>query len=963
VRKLKLTEQNVVQGPLVAYAVAAGWAELTHDEALALRANDEGEMFLIPVLRGQLKRLNPWMTEAVVDGVLSRMRAAKRDITGNEELHKWLRGDRTAFDPGEKRERDVHLVDFDDPTSNDLQVTQEWVQQATDGTRNRADVMFCVNGVPVVLVECKSAQRKDGIDEGLGQVKRYHRETPDMVLAAQLFEVTHLVDFYYGVTWNAARRALSNWKDEEPGNFEAKVTKFFDPVRLVAAVRDDIVFLRREEGITKVVQRQHQTRAIDKAIARAGDPRKKRGLIWHTQGSGKTLTMIAVAVRLLTRVPGSRPLVLMLIDRNELEGQLIANLKAHGLDTVEIAESKQHLRKLLRSGYRGLVVSMLHKFEGIEADVDLGEDIVVLIDEAHRSTASDLGNYLFGALPKATVIGFTGTPIDKTAHGRGTFKTFGVDDDEGYLDKYSIGESIEDGTTLPLHYALAPNAMQVPEQQLEEEFLALADAEGVSDVEELNRVLDRAINLKAFLKSGDRVDQVAKFVVEHFVENVRPLGYKAFLVGVDREACVLLKEALDRYFPRERSRVVISSAHNDSEELKAHHLDDTQERAIRKQFLEGGSELEILIVTEKLLTGFDAPMLYCMYLDKPMRDHVLLQAIARVNRPYEATDGVAKPCGFVIDFVGIFDRLESALAFDSDIVDAVITNLDVLKERFAKAMDEAQPFLALLEGTPDDKLVEHLLNHFADPDERAAFEELFAELERLYEIISPDAYLRPFVDRFGALAQLQALLDAAFNTKTMIVKELARKTEELVRSRVGVDGLDLLLPIQKITPEALDHLKDDGDDDAATVINLAKSLSASASAGGSTQPALISIDARAQDVLARFADRQVDTKAALEELKEAMEEMLAAKQMQERTGLDDRAFAVHWALLQAGLDADALRRPYSTRPLTCPNTEPTRTSVANSGCGSTASSSMSWRRRRLARLSTTSWMLGCDSVG
>jgi type I restriction enzyme R subunit len=907
VRKLKLTEQNVVQGPLVAYAVSAGWTELTHGDALALRAKDEGEMFLVPVFRAQLKRLNPWMTDALIDGVLSRMRAAKRTVEGNEELHNWLRGDMTAFDPGEKRERDVHLVDFDDPASNDMHVTQEWVQQASDGTRNRADVMFSVNGVPVVLVECKSAQRKDGIDEGLGQVKRYHRETPDMVLAAQLFEVTHLVDFYYGVTWNPTRRALSNWKDEEPGNFEAKVVKFFDPVRLLAAVRDDIVFLRREDGITKVVQRQHQTRAIDKALARAVDPQKKRGLIWHTQGSGKTLTMIAVAVRLLTRVPGSRPLVLMLIDRNELEGQLITNLTAHGLDTVEIAESKQHLRTLLRSGYRGLVVSMLHKFEGIEADVDTGEDIIVLIDEAHRSTASDLGNYLFGALPNATIIGFTGTPIDKTAHGRGTFKTFGIDDDEGYLDKYSIAESIQDGTTLPLHYALAPNAMQVPEQQLEEEFLALADAEGVSDVEELNRVLDRAINLKAFLKSVDRVDQVAKFVAEHFVENVRALGYKAFLVGVDREACVLLKTALDRHFPAERSRVVITPAHNDSEQLKAHHLDEAEERRIRKQFVDAGSELEILIVTEKLLTGFDAPLLYCMYLDKPMRDHALLQAIARVNRPYEADDGVTKPCGFVVDFVGIFDRLESALAFDSDVVDSVITNLDVLKSRFADAIGEAQPFLDLLEGTPDDKLVEKLLNHFADPDERSAFEELFAELERLYEIISPDAYLRPFVDSFGALAQVQALLDAAFNTKTMIVKELARKTEELVRSRVGVEGLKSLLPVQEITPEALDHLKEDGDDDAATVINLAKSLSASA--GGSTQPALISIDARAQDVLSRFADRQVDTKAALEELKAAMEEMLAAKRMQEQMGLDDRAFAVHWMLLEAGVDADALREP------------------------------------------------------
>ena len=274
----------------------------------------------------------------------------------------------------------------------------------------------------------------------------------------------------------------------------------------------------------------------------------------------------------------------------------------------------------------------------------------------------------------------------------------------------------------------------------------------------------------------------------------------------------------------------------------------------------------------------------------------------------ETEDGIAKPCGFVVDFVGIFDRLESALAFDSDVVDSVITNLEVLKDRFAEAMREAQPFLDLLSGAQDDKLVEKLLNHFADPDDRAAFEDLFAELERLYEIISPDTYLRPFVDGFGALAQLQSLLDAAFSTKTMIVKELTRKTAALVRSRVGVEGLKSLLPVQEITPQALEHLKDDGrDDDAATVINLAKSLSAAT--GGSTQPVLISIDARAQDVLSRFADRQVDTKAALEELKIAMAELLAAREMQEELGLDARAFAVHWVLLEADLDANALREP------------------------------------------------------
>jgi type I restriction enzyme R subunit len=270
------------------------------------------------------------------------------------------------------------------------------------------------------------------------------------------------------------------------------------------------------------------------------------------------------------------------------------------------------------------------------------------------------------ALPNATYIGFTGTPIDKTAYGKGTFKVFGTEDPEGYLDKYSIAESIEDGTTLPLRYSLAPNEMQVPREQLEKEFLSLAEAEGVSDTEDLNRILDRAVNLKAFLKSKDRVDRVAKFVADHYRSNVEPLGYKAFLVGVDREACALYKEALDKYLPEDYSRVVYTGVHNDPPELTKHQLSEDKEKELRRAFIKPGTLPKILIVTEKLLTGFDAPILYCMYLDKPMRDQALLQAIARVNRPYEEEGDIKKPSGFVLDFVGIFDKLEKALADDSD---------------------------------------------------------------------------------------------------------------------------------------------------------------------------------------------------------------------------------------------------------------------------------------------------------
>jgi type I restriction enzyme R subunit len=292
-------------------------------------------------------------------------------------------------------------------------------------------------------------------------------------------------------------------------------------------------------------------------------------------------------------------------------------------------------------------------------------------------------------LPNATFLGFTGTPVDKTAYGKGTFKTFGCEDDQGYLHKYSIADSIEDGTTLPLYYQLAPNEMLVPHETLDKEFLSLAEAEGVADIEELNKILERAVNLKNFLKGKERIQKVAQFVAEHYRENVEPLGYKAFLVGVDREACAHYKHALDQFLPPEYSEVVYTGSNNDSALLKEFHLDPKRERQIRKSFGKLDQMPKILIVTEKLLTGFDAPVLYAMYLDKPMRDHTLLQAIARVNRPYEnEAQEMVKPHGFVLDFVGIFDKLEKALAFDSDEINAIVKDLKLLKVLFKNKMEQ-----------------------------------------------------------------------------------------------------------------------------------------------------------------------------------------------------------------------------------------------------------------------------------
>jgi type I restriction enzyme R subunit len=457
--------------------------------------------------------------------------------------------------------------------------------------------------------------------------------------------------------------------------------------------------------------------------------------------------------------------------------------------------------------------------------------------------------------------------------------------------------------TLPLHYSLAPNEMQVPREQLEREFLDLTEAEGVSDIEDLNRILDRAVTLKAFLKSKDRVDRVAKFVAEHYRSNVEELGYKAFLVGVDREACALYKDALDKYLPEEYSKVVYTEAHNDQPEIKQHYLSEDEEKKLRKQFLKPGTLPRILIVTEKLLTGFDAPILYCMYLDKPMRDHALLQAIARVNRPYEEEGEIAKPSGFVLDFVGIFDKLENALAFDSDVVSGVIENLDVLKERFATLMaEEADGYLALARGNIDDKAVERIIETFTDKEAREEFSTFFKEIETLYEIISPDPFLGDYIERYQQLAAIFAIVRVQFRVKGSPIKDLMKKTEELVRKNVGAAGLDNLLPIYKINDETLEALKKDTGSDSAKVVNLARSLATAVKDDEDQQPHLIPIGERAEHILELFGDRQLDTVQALRELEKALEEYNAARREMEERGFDIETFSVYWVLRRSGFD-------------------------------------------------------------
>ncbi|MYB94661.1 HsdR family type I site-specific deoxyribonuclease [Candidatus Poribacteria bacterium] len=903
-----MSERSVVQDPLLKYADEIGWQSVSSSEAMRMRGGDTAALCFFDTLKSQLLKLNRGIVDdANCAEIIRKLGLLNATLTGNRDALSWLRGEQSIFVASENRNRNVTLIDFETPDNNLFHVTDEWEQQNA-AQRNRADIVFLINGIPVAVVETKNAGKPDGLALGVEQIRRYHSETPEMFTTAQLFGVTQLLDFFYGVTWNTSRKNLFNWKiDEAPLirgvgglNYEQKVKTFFDRDRFLKVLQQSIIFQSRDDQLTKIVLRQHQTRAVEKVIERVHDPNKRRGLVWHTQGSGKTLTMISIAARLLrSGEQTEKPTVLMVVDRNELESQLFRNITGYGITTLEVAQSKDDLEEILSSDYRGLVVSMIHKFDKRPANLNTREGVVVLIDEAHRTTGGNFGNYLMSALPNATYIGFTGTPIDSLSKGEGTFKVFGVDDKQGYLDKYAISESIKDCTTVRLSYALAPSTLWADREILDREFLNLADAEGVSDPDELNAILDRAVNLKAMMKAPDRVEKIAQFVAEHFQETVEPMGFKAFLVGVDREACALYKQALDKYLPPEYSEVVYSTDNRDSELMKTYHRTPEQEKDVRKRFINKNEHPRILIVTQKLLTGFDAPILYCMYLDKPMRDHLLLQAIARVNRPYEDTDGLVKPAGFVLDFVGIFEHLEKALAFDSDEVESVIQNIDVLKETFAKLMREtAQQYLPLAEGS-DDKAKEQAIVYFTDKEVREAFFTFFKQVQNFYNILSPDVFLRPFIEDYQALATLYGLIRTVYFDRTYVDKELTTKTQRLLQAHTEGDLFELPHAVYELNETTLQEIDQSDASDTVKVLNLVKILRQKVTDEGESSPYLIPLGERVETVAEDYENRQSGTQDALAKFMRLAEEVSRATREQNQMDMDNNTYAVYTVLRNA----------------------------------------------------------------
>ena len=908
---IKISEAKSVQFPMVNHATEIGWQQLTPEEAEGLRRGRGGMLFAC-FLEDKLREFNDWMTEDQARSVVETIEALPPTIDGNREVLRWIRGEKQWYDENEQRQRHVQAVDFQSPNANQLNVTWEWkVEPPARAKANRADVMFIVNGIPVAIVEHKNPKDRDALTKAVTQLRRYEKETPELISQAQLHNETHLIDYWYGVTWNVNRRMLFKWKHTHDEVYRAAIQAFFEPHDFLRTLKDWILFYVDAEGETaKTVMREHQRIAVDKIVERCIDPEKNRGLIWHTQGSGKTFTLLTAAKLILEdKARFQSATVILVVDRTELEGQLkgwverlLGEMQGNDIP-VRRANTRDDLQDIFDSDFRGLVVAMIHKFEAIKKNSSSRENIYVFIDEAHRSVAADLGSYLMAAVPKATIIGFTGTPVGSVQGKSGSFEIFGTQDRDGHLHKYSIIESIEDETTVPIKYMVAPSTMVMRAEDLDQQFFSLAEDEAVTDIDELNTVLQRAVGLRTFLGSDSRVRQVATFVADHFQENVDPLGYKAFLVAVDRQTCARYKRALDQLLPPEWSEVVYSSSPNDSvdrPDVYDLQVSDSREEQVRKAFPKADELPKILIVTDKLLTGFDAPVLQAMYLDKPMRDHVLLQALARVNRPYVDDEGVRKKVGLVVDFVGVLKELNKALRFDSDAVAGALEDLEVLLiDLLQKIPAAGSEYLQVNgESAADEQLESLVYGKFITPEAREKFYNDYREIEALWEIVSPAAELRDHIVTYKKLSNLYAAVRNAYSGETTFLADLEHKTKRLIEESATQEGLGRFTKVATFDVKTLEALRRDDGPPEEKVFNLLRGLNKEIEENPARAAVLQSIREKAYQVIQNLEERKITGLAALDEIEALVAEKAQARKQAEESGLSETAFSVFWVLKQ-----------------------------------------------------------------
>ena len=882
------------------------------------------EAVLTNRLAAALKRLNPWLSETNVAAAVKTVTQvpATSLAEANETLYTSLTyGIALEQDRGDGRKsHSLRFLDFDDPDNNEWICTRQYRVQ---GSKKHIipDVVAFVNGLPLAIIECKSPTKGDGWkSEAVEQLHRYQEAgsrwkgqgAPKLFELAQILVGTCGERAVYG-TVGTPERFFLEWKEPYPlthKQLEDRLGRppkpqdillygLLEPNNLLDIVRNFVVFEVESGRSVRKLTRYRQFIAVNEAMRRirtAPKPSARGGVVWHTQGSGKSLTMLWLALK-LRRDPGQQqPTIVIVTDRTKLDKQIAGVFTACGFPNPERADSVRGLRRILEHPTGKTVMTTIQKFQDItapggkssrraEVHPTLSEatNIFVMVDEAHRTQYRSLAANMRQALPNGCFLGFTGTPIDKK--DRSTLKTFGP-----YIDTYTIEQAVQDKATVPIFYESRLPELQIIGQTIDKVF----DHVFADRTDEERAVIKlRYATEQAIAGAPRRIEAICLDLIDHFTQFIAPNGFKAQVVATSRHAAVTYKEALDRLNGPE-SALLMSAGHNDEERLARWHLPrDKQDRLIER-FKDPDDPLSILIVCDMLLTGFDAPVEQVMYLDAPLREHTLLQAIARVNRPH----GDEKTYGLVVDYWGVSAKLQDALAVFSkaDIQGALTPNVDELPRLESRHAAAMRFFQAVAD--PDD--LDACIKVLEPEDVRAEFDLAFRRFAQSMDMLLPDRRALRYRGDLLWLGKIRGTAQARYRDKRLDLSGCGEKVRKLIADAVAADGIEILVKeVQLFSPE-FDEKVDALRTDEARASEMEHAIRHEINVRVEENPVFYqSLRKRLEEIIEQHRLERIDAAEQLKLFASLKEELQGEQNRAQDMGLDARGFAIYGLLEQA----------------------------------------------------------------
>lgn len=862
-------------------------------------------------LREALIRLNPGIASApeMADEVIHRLRSilisarsTPHPVVANEEFMSWLGGQHSMPFDQDGEHTTVRLIDFDDPNANQWAISTE-VTMRQGRVERRFDLVLWCNGVPLVVGEAKSSTRSaiSWFDAAVQIHDDYEKSVPQFFVPNVLLFATDGKDFRYG-TIGMPIEKWGPWRQEE--NI-APVSYGLDTLRIAAegiltpeAILEFLRFFTlfatdNKHRRIKRIARYQQFQATNLIVDRVLLGETKSGLIWHFQGSGKSLLMVFTAMKLRAMAELTNPTILIVVDRKELDTQITGTFNSSDVPGLETTDSRARLKELLSYGARKIIVTTIQKFDEIEGVLDGRHNIIAMVDEAHRSQEGDYGRQMRKALPNAFLFGFTGTPINR--RDRNTFKWFGSKEDEGgYLSRYSFAESVRDGATLPLHFEPRLSEIHIDHEEIDRAFEELiAEYDDLRPADKIT-LSQRATSSEVLIKAPARIQQIAADIAEHFLERVDPQGFKAQVVVYDKHSCIAYKEELDKHLPAEMSTIVMSKAQGDPPSWGQWTPSTVETEVLLRRFNDPKDPLKIVIVTARLLTGFDAPILQTQYLDKPLRDHTLLQAITRTNRTYPPN----KTHGLIVDYLGVFDDVAAYLQFDDTSVQKVISNFEELKAQFPTAIALALDYFPGVDRTVSgyEGLMAAQTILGTDEKKKDDFGLAFSVVTQLWDALSPDPMLTEYESDYRWLVDVYESMRPADTTGKLIWRALGSKTLDLINENIRVELPDSDETI-KLDADTLEDLLSKGGstDDPKKIV---KEITARI-ARHLNEPQFVELSKRLNALRERYTEAQQSSLEFLRELLQLAKDTVAAEKKLNEIPREEKGKAALTELFEA----------------------------------------------------------------